>query len=113
MFERLRLKRAARGYARKLPRQLARDYGPSEFYTEAQIRRSVDRAALSAKFVAIGLAAYLHEEAFDALSSTMPIAIDYDEARLLFLSFLPTGISSGTGTPVDSVGVDGGGGDHS
>lgn len=113
MFERLRVRRAAREYASKLPRQLAKDYGPAEFYTEPQIRKSAGRANLNANFVVLGFAAYVREEEFKQLKPSMPFAMDYDAARRLFLSFLPSGISSGEGTPVDSLGASTDGGGHS
>ena len=87
-LSRLRLKRAAKDYARRLPLALAEGWGSSERYTPAQIRASVKSLKLDAGLIALGYAAFLEEPEFESLKAEMPVAILYGEARDLFSDFL-------------------------
>jgi hypothetical protein len=90
LLRRLKLRRAAKRYARQLGSQLQRGYGAAEFYTPAQIRASVARLGLNPQFIALGYASFLNEEEFAALAAAMPMCIPYDEARELVARFQST-----------------------
>src|ERR1044071_3597567 len=88
-LHRLRLHRAAKRYARRLGPYLARAYGPSEFYTPAQIRAAVAKTGLNPNFIILGYAGFLPEEGFAAVAGGAPIYIPYQDARDLVQRFLP------------------------
>lgn len=67
MFQSLRLRRAAKHYARHLPGALRQGYGATEFYTAQQIEAAVKKAQLPMQYIAIGYAAFLPEDAFRGL----------------------------------------------
>jgi hypothetical protein len=81
---RCQLSGAAKSYARRLPGQLLRDYGASEFYTAAQIQASVLRAKLSPRYIFIASAQYLTRETFDEQIET---EWSYDYLRAIFKRF--------------------------
>ncbi len=85
----LRLHRAAKSYARKLPRFLAEGWGGSKTYTPAQIEVAVRELKLDRAFIALGFARFLSEEQFNALQDRMAGTVSYDEARGLFDRFTP------------------------
>ena len=76
-FRRFWLHRAAKQYARKLGSQLARAYGPSEHYSAPQIRAAVAKLGLNPKYIALGYAGFLPEDAFAAIVADMPSRIPY------------------------------------
>jgi len=67
-FRTLRLTLAARRYARLLGPRLARDYGGGGEYTAPQIRAAVRKSRLPGRYVELGFAAYMTEEAFRAVT---------------------------------------------
>ena len=71
----LRLRSAAKRYARSLGPALLRDYGTSEFYNPQQIRATVRRLGLPEAFIDLGFAAFLPEATFDE------VAIDRQKGR--------------------------------
>lgn len=115
-LDRYRRNRAAKRYARELPRQLVRSFGGgSKHYTAAQIRKAVEKLRLDDRFIAFGYAAFLPEEAFGNTVAEMPIAISYDEARALLAGFKPSVPYSVSGSAAfDSMAgsVQGDGGGH-
>jgi hypothetical protein len=84
----MRLRQAARRFARQLPRQLRSDYGASETYTPPQIVRAVNRAGLPTKYICIGLAGFLTEEAFNVLKPRS-FGLSYKEIRMLLQRLTP------------------------
>ena len=64
----LRLRSAAKRYARSLGPALLRDYGTSEFYNPQQIRATVRRLGLPAAFIDLGYAVFLPEATFDEVA---------------------------------------------
>jgi hypothetical protein len=85
-FRSLVRRRAAKEYARRLPGTLLLGYGASEFYTAAQIEAAVGKAQLPPKYIAIGYAAFLPEDAFRQLTADG----DYKLLRALFKRYLRT-----------------------
>jgi hypothetical protein len=55
--------RAAKRYARKLPRGLRKGWGKSRSYTPGQIQATVKALKLDPRFIVFGYAAFLSEEA--------------------------------------------------
>ena len=96
MFNGLRAKFAVKKNARKLPAQLARDYGKSETYIEGQIGRAVAAVGLNPKFIVLAYAAFLPKTLFDELRPNMPIKLEYEEARILFIDAMPIILESTT-----------------
>jgi hypothetical protein len=74
MFAKLKLRFAARRYARRLPSALKRGWGASGNYSPPQIIKAANSAGLDLNFIAIGYAAFLRREQFDLLRSEMPVA---------------------------------------
>jgi hypothetical protein len=105
VFNGLRAKFAVKNYARKLPAQLARDYRKSETYGGGQIRRAVVAARLNPKFLVLGYAAFLPKALFDELRPSMPIKLEYEEARILFLDAVPIMLVSTTSPAPQRDGV--------
>jgi len=91
LLSRFWMNRAAKRYATRLPAVLARSYGASagKLYPPAQIRAAVSKSKLNRSYIALAYAAFLPEEAFNALAGEMPISIPYAEARAAFAAHLP------------------------
>ena len=83
-LERLLIARAANPYARRLPARLKEGWGGSEHYTPAQIRASVEKLRLDARFIALCYAAFLPKEDFERLKPEMRVVLDYEDARAIF-----------------------------
>src|SRR5437764_13828207 len=98
-FRRFWLQRVAKQYARKLGPQLAKAYGPSEHYSAPQIHAAVAKLGLNPKYIALGLAGFLLEDAFAERAVDMPLHIPYREARALFDRFRPAALFSGSANP--------------
>jgi hypothetical protein len=67
-IEKVRLILAARRYARHLGSQLRRAYGGGDEYTAAQIRVAVQKCRLPVRYITLGYAAFMAEEAFRAIA---------------------------------------------
>jgi hypothetical protein len=102
-FRRFWRHRAAKQYARKLGPQLARAYGPSEHYSAPQIRTAVAKLGLNRKYIALGYAGCLPEDAFAAVVADMPSRIPYQAARDLFDRFRPPALFSASANPEMSI----------
>ena len=87
----IRLRHAAKSYARKLPRFLAEGWGGSKTYTPGQIEVAVRELKLDPSYVVLGYAQFLAEEQFDTLLDRLPVQVSYSEARELFARFMPFG----------------------
>jgi hypothetical protein len=105
LLRRLRIRRAAKRYARQLGSQLQRGYGAAEFYTPAQIRASVAKLGLNPQFIALGYTSCLNEEEFAALATAMPIYIPHGAARELVERFKPPSLFSSPGNPETTINV--------
>lgn len=75
----LRLRSAARRYARSLGPRLRRDYGAGVHYTPGQIRTAAAKCKLPTAYLSIGFAAFLPEVAFRARRLQ---TISRDQSRL-------------------------------
>jgi hypothetical protein len=102
-FRRFWLHRAAKRYARELGPQLARAYGPSDHYSAPQIRAAIGKLGLNPKYLALGYAGFLLEDAFAELAVDMPLHIPYREVRALFDRFRPAALFSASANPEMSV----------
>ncbi len=107
-LQRLRLRHAAKHYARRLGPALSKAYGPSETYTPAQIRAAVSKLGLSPKYFALGYAAFLSEEVYARMTGSTPLLISYDEARQLVARFRPSGRSGASHFYESEIGMSGG-----
>ena len=99
---RIRIKFAARAYARYLSRALRQGWGRSEHYTPGQIAVSVKRLKLDANLIALGYAAFLTEDQFDALALEMPLSLPYKYARNLVRRHLLSG-HGGQWEPMEQI----------
>ena len=95
----LRKRRAAKRYARKLPKRLKHGWGFSEYYTPGQIKASVKKLKLNPTFIAIGYAAFLPRETYASLGAEMPVQMSYEEARALFDRYFPLELWSAAWEP--------------
>ena len=91
-FQRFRLRRAAKAYALRLPDALRTGYGPKTHYRPGQIRAAVTKARLDPRFIALGYAAFMTEEAFNEVAGELPVAMSYAEARAALLALLKPGM---------------------
>src|SRR4051812_18976580 len=98
-FRRWWMRRAAKQYAHRLGPQLARAYGPSEFYSPAQIEAGIAKLGLNPQFIAIGYAGFLPSENYSRAAAQAPIYIEYGEARELFERFQPANLFSASANP--------------
>ncbi len=85
----LRLRHAAKSYARKLPRFLAKGWGGSKTYTPGQIEVAVRELKLDPDYIGLGYARFLPKNEFDTLLDRMAVQVTYAEARDLFDRFSP------------------------
>jgi hypothetical protein len=108
LLERLRRRRAAKQYSRRLGPHLRRAYGAAEYYTFPQIRVAVARLGLDAKFIAFGCAAFLSKEAYASATAVTPIEMTYEEARGLLARFRPSSHSGGSNFYESGIGMYGG-----
>jgi len=108
-LQNFRKKRAAKAYARKLPRLLKQSWGFSDHYTPAQIKTSAKKLGLDLRYVAFGYAGFLPPETYESLRSEMPIDMTFDEARELFEYYFPLNLWSAQWEPTgeSSGGSDG------
>ena len=109
-FLRWRMSRAAKQYARRLGPQLARAYGPSEFYSPAQIQGGVGKLGLDSRYIAIGYVGFLPQDDYARAVADAPIRIEYHEARDMFERFRPANMFSASANPEASNFVDYGAG---
>jgi hypothetical protein len=89
LIRRWQMRRAAKQYARRLGPHLQRAYGAAEHYTVPQICTAIGKLGLDAKFVVLGLAAFLSEDEFLARAGEMAVIIPYQEARDLIALYRP------------------------
>jgi len=94
VFNGLWARLAVKSYAGKLRPRLEHDYGRSETYSDRQIRHAVAVTKLNPKFIVLGYGAFLPKARFDELKPTMPIKLEYEEARILFLDSEPITLES-------------------
>jgi len=96
LLERLRLRQAAKTYARKLGPHLQRAYGASEHYSAGQIRTGVDKLRLDPKFIIFAYAAFLPAVEYEKTAAKAPLYLPYAEALELFARFRPARRSGGS-----------------
>jgi hypothetical protein len=99
MFRNFRMKREVKRYASELLPWLEKNYGTSEHYTISQIRSGIRARGLHKKFIALAYAALLPKEEYDLIKDEMPVPLDYDEARVLFITYQPVTLYSRHGRP--------------
>ena len=105
----LRLRSAAKKYARSLGPQLIHDYGANETYNEVQIRSTVRKLKLSDRYIKLGFSAFMPEPEFIKLFEN---ADDYSLLRDLYRRFIPyqpTGETGETGAYQQSATMAGSG----
>jgi len=73
--------RAVKSYIRKLPRQLAKDYGKSRTYSPQQVRKSIERSKLSVADACYGIAMFSGREAFDIYHRETGETCNFDAMR--------------------------------
>ena len=91
-FQRFRLRRAAKAYALRLPDVLRAGYGPKTHYTAGQIRAAVTKAKLDPRFIVLGFAAFMTEEAFNEVAGELPVAMSHADASAALLALLKPGM---------------------
>jgi hypothetical protein len=96
-FQRFRLRRAAKRYARRLGPQLQRSYGAATFYTVTQLFAAMAKQRLDPDFVVIACAMFLDKEAFDEFAPKMPVQLPYEVARALYIRAAPRVLTSASG----------------
>ena len=82
IIQRFRKRRAIKSYITKLPRLLAKDYGPSETYTPKQVRRTIERSGLDIVYSCYGIAMFSGREDFNQFHSESGETCDYDAMRV-------------------------------
>jgi hypothetical protein len=111
-FAKWRLNRAAKQYARRLPRRLRQGWGGSKTYTRGQIDTAVRDLRLDPRYVFIAYAVFLPPE--DTASSETEFAeFTAAEVRAAFASWRTLPTSWGANSDYDgSFGGDSYGGGH-
>ena len=110
-FARWRLNRAAKQYARRLPRRLRQGWGASKTYTRGQIDAAVGDLRLDANYVFIAYAVFLSPEDLEASQAAFA-GFTASEARGAFDSWRPSPSGWGANTDYGSSGDYGDGGGH-
>ncbi|ESQ78254.1 DUF6559 family protein [Asticcacaulis sp. YBE204] len=85
-FERFRLRRAVRRYARYVPAALRKGWGKSEFYTPGQVESVLNALKMTDGYQDLARAVFLTETDF-LEASDGNLNLSYDEIRDLFFSF--------------------------
>jgi len=80
-FKNIRKRRAIRGYVRQLPRLLVKDYGFSQAYTPAQVRRTIERAGMSTDYGCYAISMFSDESDFVAYHNALGEGCDYAAMR--------------------------------
>lgn len=88
LVDALRLRSAARKYARRLGAQLRADYGAGEHYNRAQIEASARRAQLPGGYMRLGYAGFMNETAFLELNQVETVST-YQELRAVLQRHTP------------------------
>jgi hypothetical protein len=86
MLRKLLRSLAARPYATKLPRALAKGWGRSQHYSSGQIASAAKQLRLNPRHLAFGYALFLPREQYEAVSP--PARLAYDDARQAALVWL-------------------------
>ena len=81
LFERFKARRAIKAYARRLPRLLQKDYGGSDAYTPAQVRKTIERHGLDSTHYSYAIAMFSDRDDFDQFHSQFSESVSYDEIR--------------------------------
>lgn len=102
-----RLHGIAKHYAHTLPKFLEDAYLHSEFYTRGQIDHAVEALKLPREYIGLAYAAYLPKAAFDETHATLPLPMDYEQARDEFFRHVPEPEPSAGWNPlhVSSIGL--------
>jgi hypothetical protein len=87
-LEKVRLTLAARRYARRLGPYLQRAYGGGDDYTPGQIRAAVQKCRLPVRYIKVGYAAFMTEEAFRAVADERYWP-EYASLRGLYFEWVP------------------------
>ena len=103
MFQRFRMKREIKRYAQELRPWLERSYGASDTYTIPQIRAGIRALRLYKRFIALAYAPLLSKEEYELIKEELPVPLDYEEARSLFIIYQPIRLESRAGTPTVSL----------
>jgi hypothetical protein len=98
MFRNFRMKREVRRYASDLLPWLQKNYGTSEYYSIPQIRAGIRALGLYKSFIALAYAALLPKEEYELVKDEMPVPLDYEEARVLFINYQPVKLESRHGS---------------
>jgi hypothetical protein len=88
LIEKARLTLAARRYARSLGPRLRRAYGGGADYTAAQIHAAVQKCRLPTRYIKLGYAAFMAEEAFRAVADEKDWP-EYASLRSLYFEWVP------------------------
>jgi hypothetical protein len=107
-LRRLQMRRAATQYVRRLGPHLQRAYGAAEHYSAPQIRASVAKLGLNARFIALGYAGFLPEDQYASAALNTQIQISYEDARELFERLRPPKPSGASNYYESGIGITGG-----
>ena len=81
LLDNFKKKRAIKSYIEKLPNVLVNDYGRQEYYTQLQVRRSIERAGLNSQHQHYALAMYTNHPEFVVYQSEIHENFSYEELR--------------------------------
>lgn len=98
-----RLHGIAKRYAHTLPKYLQDAYLDSEFYTRAQIDHAVKALRLPEEYIGLAYAAYLPKSAFEETHATLPLPMNYEDARSEFFRHVPAPEPSAGWNPLNST----------
>ncbi|CDG52015.1 MULTISPECIES: DUF6559 family protein [Halomonadaceae] len=81
LLDNFKKKRAIKSYIEKLPNVLVNDYGRQEYYTQLQVRRSIERAGLNSQYQHYALAMYTNHPEFVVYQSELHENFSYEKLR--------------------------------
>ncbi len=81
LLARFRARRAIKAYVRWMPRLLHKDYGGSDAYTPAQVRKTIERHGLDSNHCAYAIAMFCDRENFAEFQSQFGASVSFDAMR--------------------------------
>jgi len=84
----LLLQHQIKQFARRLPKQLLRDYGGGEFYTPAQVEIAVTKSGLNPKLIIYAYAMWLQKSVFESRPVHLRSDLTYEDARSAVLKYV-------------------------
>ena len=102
-----RLHGIAKHYALTLPKFLQEAYLDSAFYTRPQIDHAVKALGLPEDYIGLAYAAYLPKAEYEGFQTSLPLPMNYEDARTEFYGHVPEPEPTSEWNPLHTTGLGG------